>query len=98
MDWLPQAPEDVVPMLAVSSSNYHQISDYWQSSLRTLGYPRHKMNLVDLGHLDEPHGYMTHSWCRAIQMQLEVLVPLRDLLARLLKPFVDEFGVDSRRK
>lgn len=75
LEWLrePIAGE-LLPLLAVTSSNYQNVFDFWQSSLRCLGYPRQKINVVDLGQLAPPFGYCTESWRKAIDRQIEEVV------------------------
>ncbi|CAK8994928.1 unnamed protein product [Durusdinium trenchii] len=74
LEWIPERRGEVLPILAVTSANYKQVFSFWESSLRTLGYPRHKIHVVDLGELPGPHGYCTDSWRFAIDRQLQEVV------------------------
>ncbi|CAJ1378878.1 unnamed protein product [Effrenium voratum] len=75
LDWQAEIPQgDVLPILAVTSANYRPVFSFWESSLRTLGYPRQKIHVVDLGELAPPFGYCTDSWRCAIDRQLAEVV------------------------
>lgn len=67
---LAHTPEDLIPILAVTSSNYAHVFSFWQSSLDLLEYPTEKRHVRNLGSLEPPFGYCTESWRYAIDQQL----------------------------
>lgn len=67
---LAHTPDDMLPILAVTSSNYAHVFSFWQSSLDLLEYPTERRHVRNLGSLEPPFGYCTESWRYAIDQQL----------------------------